>query len=941
MLTSSGTAGSTTYGYNGDGLVTSVADAAGTTSYAYDSADRLQTLSDPASGTTATYSYNNDNMVSQISYGSDVRTLGYDAMHRLTSDTLATSSGTTVASVGYGYDADSQLTSQNTTGLAGASSNSYTYDEAGRVTSWNNGTSTTNYGYDNNGNLTQDGSKTYAYDARDELTSDGTNSYAYTARGTLASESSTAGTVTSSFDAFGDQVTQGPETYVTDGLGRMTSAANGTSGSAYNFSYAGTSGTIASDGVSTYTWDPSGTSLAGIGTAGGGAGGVLALTDTHGDVIGQFTGSGTSVSGSTGYDPWGTVTATSGAVQGRLGFQSGWTDPATGKVAMGARWYTPSTGDFDSADTVQVNPDPDSAMADPFAYAGDDPLDGTDPSGHCGGWMSFACSVVHTVSHAVSSGLNTVRRAAASAWDSTFSFGGSYFEAILQEERRVQAAAVRAARSVEQHVYDAARWGIHAYHSVVRRVTYYAVRTYHAVTTYARNGYRRAEHVVGTVYHAVRRVVHRARDAVVTAARSVAHHVVAAVKSQARDVAAAGVWVGRHVQKAASVTAHFAEQNAATIGGAVTGIAVFAGCEAVTAGAGTLACAAASGAAANAVSYAIRSAQSGSFSWSALGETTAEGAVEGLAGGALGEVASAAGGAVMSSLARDGAEEATSMAGDDAGQAAEDADPSCTVGGQSFTAATMVLLASGKKIPISQLKVGDKVLATNVKTGKTQAEPVAAVLVHHDTDLYDLTVKTSHGTAVIHTTTNHLFWDPYRKQWRPASTLKKGEHLKTSDGTIATSDGGSTPKVRDGWMWDLTVPGNNDHDFYVQAATTAILVHNCPTGGRRGTPATQQQLDDVRDEMLSVNPDWEHVAGGRDAATGARLPERAVVDPTDPIHRRFPDLTFRLPDGSDFYVNTVDTEGRAGMKTATERELSAALDISLWGSGPVLMIPKP
>ena len=26
-------------------------------------------------------------------------------------------------------------------------------------------------------------------------------------------------------------------------------------------------------------------------------------------------------------------------------------------------------------------------------------------------------------------------------------------------------------------------------------------------------------------------------------------------------------------------------------------------------------------------------------------------------------------------------------------------------------------------------------------------------------------------------------------------------------------------------MWDLTIPHN--HDFYIQAATTAILVHNC------------------------------------------------------------------------------------------------------------------
>jgi hypothetical protein len=31
-------------------------------------------------------------------------------------------------------------------------------------------------------------------------------------------------------------------------------------------------------------------------------------------------------------------------------------------------------------------------------------------------------------------------------------------------------------------------------------------------------------------------------------------------------------------------------------------------------------------------------------------------------------------------------------------------------------------------------------------------------------------------------------------------------------------------------MWDLTVPGNNDHDFYVTVAETAALVHNCSPG---------------------------------------------------------------------------------------------------------------
>jgi hypothetical protein len=81
-------------------------------------------------------------------------------------------------------------------------------------------------------------------------------------------------------------------------------------GSGYTFSYAGSTGTIASDGTSGYTWDPSGSVLAATGAVGGGTGGVLALTDSHGNQAGQFTASGTSLSGSRAYDPWGNLTAT-------------------------------------------------------------------------------------------------------------------------------------------------------------------------------------------------------------------------------------------------------------------------------------------------------------------------------------------------------------------------------------------------------------------------------------------------------------------------------------------------------------------------------------------------------------------------------------------------------------------------------------------------------
>jgi hypothetical protein len=40
-------------------------------------------------------------------------------------------------------------------------------------------------------------------------------------------------------------------------------------------------------------------------------------------------------------------------LQGLLGFQPAWSDPASGKDLMGARWYAPSAAHFTSADTVQ------------------------------------------------------------------------------------------------------------------------------------------------------------------------------------------------------------------------------------------------------------------------------------------------------------------------------------------------------------------------------------------------------------------------------------------------------------------------------------------------------------------------------------------------------------------------------------------------------------
>ena len=202
------------------------------------------------------------------------------------------------------------------------------------------------------------------------------------------------------------------------------------------------------------------------------------------------------------------------------------------------------------------------------------------------------------------------------------------------------------------------------------------------------------------------------------------------------------------------------------------------------------------------------------------------------------------------------AEEAASSAAEDAGA---DAAESC---GLSFTAGTKVLLASGAAVPIASLAPGDKVLATNTKTGKTQAEPVTAVMINHDTDRYNLTIRAGRHTAVIHTTRNHLFWDLSQDRWVKAGSLRHGDHLRTPARATISVIGGRAPADAVGWMWDLSVPGGNDHDFYIDTAIAAILVHNsCPTNLGRGSTGRSEPAN-LR-EQLAMEEAQSNPAAGR------------------------------------------------------------------------------
>jgi RHS repeat-associated protein len=370
-----GVSGASSYAYNSDGAMTSRVDAAGTTTYGYDGAGRLSTVGNTAAGLNLTYAYNTMSQVTSITHGTggNVRSFTYDALQRQLTDELKTSGGTSIAKIAYGYDTNDNITSKVTTGFNGASSNTYTYDLADRLVGWNNGTTPVVYAYDKSGNRVQAGTVTFAYDARNQLTSssDGTT-YQYTARGTLRRTIKASQTYDTLADAFGQVVSQAAAgttaTYTYDGLGRLIQP---------NLTYTGLANTVAGDGTAGYVRDP-GDAL--IGVAAGGSS-KYAWTDLHTDAVGEFTATGTTLTGSVSYDPWGKILASGGMV-GKLGYQSEWTDQGTGRVNMWNRWYNPETGAFDTRDTANNPASPESGAANRFAYAEADPIANTDTTGN-------------------------------------------------------------------------------------------------------------------------------------------------------------------------------------------------------------------------------------------------------------------------------------------------------------------------------------------------------------------------------------------------------------------------------------------------------------------------------------------------------------------------------------------------------------------------------
>jgi RHS repeat-associated protein len=380
LLSSQGPAGTASYAYNGDGTLATRTNAAGTASFSYNRGDQLTAVTDPVTGRTIDYGYSAAGQLATIADASVAsrisRNISYDALGRVTADDLTqnVASGVpprTLLGNSYGYDKDSLITSKTATVNGTSAANSYGYDGLGRLTSWTAG-SVTNYSWDSAGNRTSAGGQTYSYNPRNELVSGGGSSYTYTPRGTVSSVTAGGTTTQVSSDAFDRMTSFGTSSYSYDGLDRVASQNGKT------FSYDGLTNGVVTDGSQTVSRLPDGGPLANETTGSAGTGQLL-FADQHGDVTGRYLGA--TVDGTQAFDPFGTITSAPSSKTPDLGYQGGWTDSATGVVNMDARWYSPAAAQFTAQDSLNLVPDPSTAI-NRYTYADASPVSATDPSGH-------------------------------------------------------------------------------------------------------------------------------------------------------------------------------------------------------------------------------------------------------------------------------------------------------------------------------------------------------------------------------------------------------------------------------------------------------------------------------------------------------------------------------------------------------------------------------
>ncbi|WP_247648747.1 LamG-like jellyroll fold domain-containing protein [Saccharomonospora xinjiangensis] len=776
LVTASGPSGESSFTYDADGLPTSVTTSAGMSSFSYDAAGRLATALDAATGATLGYDYDEAGRVTSVGYGvgAATRGYGYDNLGRIASDTVTAPDGTETASITYEWDDEDHLVAKHTEGVAGAAQHAYGYDRAGRLVSWDDGIAVHTYEWDAAGNLTRDGPVSAVFNERNQLLSKAGVEYSYTPRGTLASR--TAGGVSAlvEFNAFDELVADGGTDYRYDALNRLVSAG----GSA--LSYVGSGIKVASDGQGEYSYTPGGLPL---GVAQGGVS-ALAWSDVHTDLIGLVDPGTGVLAGSRSYSPFGQRQAGVGT-QPALGFQHQYTDPDSGNVNMGARWYQPGTATFASRDTAGLDPR-DVGNSNRYAYASADPLGRIDPSGYIS--LDWLWDGLDWVGEGIKeiSGYNDVVSCLGGSWS-----GCGWAVAGLTPWGKA-AKLIKGGKAAAK-AGKAPSPSVKAPKTVLTGPQ--AKRFFDQVGQHWRNFTKNLKAAVKRAFSlcggrcgvAVARAVSGAlgKGGVRAGSRAEAHAAAAAIAA-ARSSDAAAAAAAAAAARAARVrrdvlTPHKRPEPTRTLSPEIR-----KRLDAVQ----------------NSAPIDVGVV---------LPESSAD------------DFADAITTHVPISAPRGGPSPR-------AGRADVEWSASCT--SNSFVPGTKVVMADGSAKPIEEVELGDRVLATDPETGKTVSRKVTATITGEGQKrLVEVTVDidgaAGEATETITATDGHPFWVADLEEWVPAGELQPGDWLRTGSGSWVQVQ---SIKIRTEAQRVHNLTVDDLHTYHVLAGATPVLVHNCGPG---------------------------------------------------------------------------------------------------------------
>ena len=408
------------YEYDKDNDRTGMTDGTGTTTYTYDQLDRLAEAKD-GHGDVSIYEYDLANEQTAITYPngkavtqaydkagrlekitdwlSNTTKFAYDPDSDLTKTTFPSAStnedvyaynnsdqmsevtmlkGTeTLASLIYARDANSQVNATINKGLPGSEITETAYDANNRLTK----AASTAYEYDPANNPTKIATSTYKYDNANELETGPSTTYIYDELGERTkTKPATGQTTTYSYDQAQhltavERPKEGEkaeikDTYAYNGEGLRTSQTISGTTSYLTWDPTTNLPLILSDEANSYIYGPGGLPVEQITSSG-------TITYLHHDQAGStrlLTGSTGTVTGKCTYSAYGAPTC-EGATTTPLGFDGQLTSPDTGLIYMRARVYDPATAQFLSSDPLKA------ITGEPYAYAGDNPLNASDPTG--------------------------------------------------------------------------------------------------------------------------------------------------------------------------------------------------------------------------------------------------------------------------------------------------------------------------------------------------------------------------------------------------------------------------------------------------------------------------------------------------------------------------------------------------------------------------------